>query len=95
MFLCGSGSASKPCASSEEVVVTPPTLCVEILSRGDSLNPIWERTQDYLAMGVPVCWILDPLARRGWIVTESGLAEAKDGVLRAGEIEMPLAEVLE
>jgi Uma2 family endonuclease len=79
----------------EQVVVTPPLVCIEILSSGDTLSQIWDRLQDYLAIGVPVCWIIDPLSRRGWLATPAGLVEAKDGILRAGEIEMPLAEVLE
>jgi Uma2 family endonuclease len=82
-------------APREEVVVTPPLLCIEILSPRDSLTQIWERTQDYLALGVPVCWIIDPIALRARVVTHDGLVEAKDGVLKAGEIEMPLAEVAE
>jgi Uma2 family endonuclease len=79
----------------EKVVITPPLVCIEILSPSDTLNGIWDRTQDYLAIGVPVCWIIDPKSRRGWVTTSAGLVEAKDGILRAGEIEMPLADVLE
>jgi Uma2 family endonuclease len=79
----------------EQVIITPPLLCIEILSASDTLNQIWDRTQDYLAIGVPVCWIVDPVSRRGWIATPAGLVEAKDGVLHAGEIAMPLSEVLE
>lgn len=82
-------------APREEIVETAPLLCIEILSRRDSLNQIWDRTQDYLAMGVPVCWIIDPLVLRAWTVTSAGLVEVKDGILRAGKIEMPLAEVSE
>jgi Uma2 family endonuclease len=82
-------------APREEVVITPPLLCVEILSPRDTVNQIWERTQDYLRIGVPVCWIIDPLAVRAWIVTDAGMVEAQDGILRAGEIEMPLSEVVE
>lgn len=81
-------------APEEQIVVTPPLVCIEILSTCDTLNQTWDRTQDYLAIGVPACWIVDPVSRRGWIATSAGLVEAKDGVLRAGEIEMPLAEVL-
>ena len=82
-------------APREEIVEAAPLLCIEILSRRDSLNQIWDRTQDYLAMGVPVCWIIDPLVLRAWTVTSAGLVEVKDGILRAGKIEMPLAEVSE
>jgi len=82
-------------APDERVIVTPPLVCIEILSTCDTLSQIWDRTQDYLAIGVPVCWIIDPVSRRGWIATPAGLVEARDGVMRAGEIEMPLSEVLE
>jgi len=47
-------------------------------------------------MGVPVCWIIDPLRKRAWSVLPGGhMAEAVDGILRAGEIEMPLTDVFE
>jgi Uma2 family endonuclease len=82
-------------APQEEVIVTPPLVCIEILSTCDTLNQIWDRTQDYLAMGVPACWIIDPVSSRGWIATSAGLVEAKDGILRSGDIAMPLSEILE
>jgi Uma2 family endonuclease len=82
-------------APDQEILLTPPVLCVEIASRRDTFIGMWQRIDDYLAIGVPVCWIIDPEARCAWTVTPAGLVEAKDGILRAGEIEMPLAEVLE
>jgi Uma2 family endonuclease len=81
-------------APREEVVVTAPLVCVEVLSPADSLRAMWDRTQDYLSIGVTVCWIVDPKELRAWTVTSAGLIEAKDSILRAGEIEMPLAEVV-
>ena len=54
-----------------------------------------ERVKDYFAMGVPFCWIIDPVNRGGWAATPGRLEEAMDGVLRAGGIEMPLVDVLE
>lgn len=82
-------------APREQVVETPPLLCIEILSPGDTLARTWDRTQDYLSIGVPVCWIIDATDRRAWTVTSAGLVEAKDGVLRAGAIEFPLADLSE
>lgn len=79
----------------EKVVMTPPLLCVEVLSPGDTLNSIWDRIEDYLSLGVPVCWILDPEARSAWTATPLGVNRVHDGVLRAGGIAMPLAEVFE
>lgn len=82
-------------APREPVVTTPPKLCIEILSPCDTLNSTWERTKDYFSISVPFCWIIDPAARRGWIATPAGLVEAEDGIMRANEIEMPLAEVFD
>jgi Uma2 family endonuclease len=82
-------------ARHEEVLVSPPVLCVEVASRRDTFTGMWQRIQDYLAIAVPVCWIIDPEARCAWTVTPACLVEAKDGILRAGEIEMPLAEVFD
>ena len=79
----------------EQIVRTPPVLCIEILSREDSMTRIMVRVKDYFQMGVPVCWIIDPALRSGWVATPGQLTEPADGILRAGEIEMPLSEVLE
>jgi Uma2 family endonuclease len=82
-------------APQEEIVRTPPLLCIEILSRGDTLDFVWDRIEDYFSIGVPVCWVIDPIRRRAWMATPGQLAKATDGILRADEIEMPLADVLE
>jgi Uma2 family endonuclease len=81
-------------APKEQIVKTAPSLCIEILSRDDSMRRIMERIDDYFEMGVPVCWIVDPVRRRGWIATPGHRAEAADGVLRTDEFEMPFSEVL-
>jgi Uma2 family endonuclease len=82
-------------APNEQIVQTPPRLCIEILSKEDTMTRIMERVKDYFHMGVPFCWIIDPIARTAWVATPGLLAETLDGILRAGDIEMPLAEVLE
>ena len=84
----------------EEIVRTAPLLCMEILSKSDTgggggVASIWDRIEDYFSIGVPVCWVIDPIRRRGLAATPGSLAVATDGILRAGDIEMPLAEVLD
>jgi Uma2 family endonuclease len=81
-------------APREKIVTTPPMLCIEILSPEDTMSRLTDRTRDYFQMGVPRCWIIDPVARTGWVATPGHMDEVTDGILRAGEIEMPLAEVL-
>ncbi len=82
-------------APDEQIVRTPPLLCVEVLSKDDTLESLWDRIEDYFAIGVPVCWIVDPIGRPGWIATPNHLDKVTDGILRADDIEMPLAEVFE
>ena len=55
------------------------------------MTRIMVRVKDYFQMGVPVCWIIDPAVGSGWVATPGNLAEAVDGILRAGDIEMSLA----
>jgi Uma2 family endonuclease len=82
-------------ASKEKIIRTPPLLCIEVLSPEDTLNRINRRVQEYLDIGVPSCWIVDPESGEAWIATPGQLTKVTDGILRAGEIELPLAEVLE
>ena len=56
----------------EPIVRTPPLLCVEILSRDDSMAEIQERVDDYLQMGVQVVWVIDPHQRRAFFSKEEG-----------------------
>jgi Uma2 family endonuclease len=82
-------------APRESVITIPPVLCIEILSPEDRMSRYLTRMSDYFEMGVPVCWIIDPIGRRGWVATPGQLVEAVDGILRSADFEMPLAEVLE
>ncbi|HYA16157.1 MAG TPA: Uma2 family endonuclease [Bryobacteraceae bacterium] len=81
-------------APREQIIRTPPALCIEILSPEDRTGKTMRRLDDYFQMGVPVCWVIDPLDRRGWIVSPGQLTAVTEGVLRAGDLEVPLTEVL-
>ena len=78
----------------EQIVRTPPILCIEILSPEDRMTNYLQRGDDYFEMGVPACWIVDPVGRRAWNATPGILAEVTDGILRAGDLELALADVL-
>jgi Uma2 family endonuclease len=82
-------------APEEQVPTFPPILCIEILSPEDGMMRFMAKLKDFTDMGVPTCWIVDPVARRAWVATPGLLAEAVDGNVRSGDLEMPLAEVLE
>ena len=80
----------------EQIVETPPLLCIEVLSPEDRIAEMQERIDDYMAMGVEYVWMIDPRARRAWITTNDGSREARDGILRAGNlIQIPLAELFD
>lgn len=84
-------------APDEQIITHPPLACIEILSREDTMTRLVERLDDYLNMGVPNIWIIDPLTRRGYRYTSEGFLEAKDGVLRTSrsDIALPLASLFE
>jgi Uma2 family endonuclease len=48
-----------------EVIVKPPVLVVEILSPEDTYTGTQSRAADYLRMGIPCVWIIDPASRTG------------------------------
>lgn len=81
----------------EEIVTVPPFLCVEVLSKDDTMSQMLEKIEDYLRMGVPHVWVIDPLTRRGYCYSSAGMHEAKDGVLRTSNpnIEVPLAALFD
>jgi Uma2 family endonuclease len=73
----------------------PPFLCIEILSRDDSMYDMQERIDDYLAFGVPHVWVVNPRKLRAYYCTQDGMREAKDAILRTEkpEITVPILEL--
>jgi Uma2 family endonuclease len=60
-------------ALAEDLRRTPPLIAIEIMSPDDRINRVIRRLEDFLAMGVPNVWLLDPMERVGYILTASGL----------------------
>lgn len=77
------------------VVEQAPLLCVEVLSPRDSVAAMRWRVQDFLDMGVPVVWILDPQTRTAYVCGGEEMTEQKDGWLRVvgTAIEVEVAEI--
>jgi len=69
----------------EQIFTQPPYICIEVLLPDDSFPELQGRLDDYLAMGVPNIWVLDPASRRGWSIAREGHFEALDGILRTGD----------
>jgi Uma2 family endonuclease len=81
----------------ESIFRHPPFLCIEILSKEDSLTSLIDRLDDYLGMGVENVWVIDPHKHRGYRYTHEGLLEAKDGVLRTSnpDLSVPLHDLFD
>lgn len=81
----------------DDIFRNPPHLCIEILSKDDTLDDMQERIDDYLNFGVPYVWIISPRRRKGYIATKAGIVEAESGVLTTHDpnIRVPVSEVLE
>jgi Uma2 family endonuclease len=80
----------------EQILTKPPFLCIEVLSPEDRMKRVQERVEDYLEMGVPYVWVLDPGTKRAWSITPAeGWREEKSGVLKTANpaLEMPLGEI--
>jgi len=79
----------------EPVFTRPPLICIEILSKDDSLRAMRERVDDYLDFGVAHVWILDPVLRKAYVCTKTGFQEPLGGVLEVSDspIRVPLGEI--
>jgi Uma2 family endonuclease len=80
-----------------EIFTSPPHLCIEILSKDDTMEYMQEKIDDYLHFGVPYIWILNPRLRKGYVVTRAGIVEAPSGILETNDppIRVPVAELLD
>src|SRR6266853_79433 len=55
----------------ESIFTQPPVLCIEILSPEDRMSRIMTVVEDYLSMGVPTVWVLDPLRKKAYVADQS------------------------
>jgi len=80
-----------------EIFTNPPHLCIEILSRDDTMEDVLEKIDDYLNYSIPCVWIIHAWSRRGYVVTTEGMFEAKSGILETKDpaISMPLTALFE
>jgi Uma2 family endonuclease len=80
-----------------EIFTEPPHLCIEILSKDDTMEYMQEKIDGYLRFGVAYIWIINPRLRKGYVATKAGMAEAASGVLetRDPDIFVPVADLLD
>ncbi len=79
----------------EQIFTKPPFICIEVLSPEDRLSATRSRVGDFLEMGVPYVWILDPQDRKAWRCTSDGLHEVVELRTENPEMVVPLAALFE
>ena len=82
----------------EQILTKPPFICIEVLSPEDRMSRVLKRLQDFVEMGVPYVWILNPQTRQAYTLTTAhGLHEVTTGILRTENptFEIPLADLFE
>ena len=79
----------------EPIFTHPPLLCIEVLSKDDTLRSIEDRVDDYIAFGVPNVWIIDPAKQRAYVCTKGSFIEPEDGILAIPDspIQIPLKDL--
>ena len=78
------------------IVRTPPLLCVEVLSPEDRFTRMLERVREYIEMGVPNVWIIDPISRDIWTITGQGdpvRLQSSSLTLPGTAVSIPVAEI--
>jgi Uma2 family endonuclease len=71
----------------EDVFTEPPCLCIEILSLSGSALELRVKMDEYLDMGVPYVWAVDPISLTGEVHIRDRIERVRDGQFRAGHIE--------
>jgi Uma2 family endonuclease len=74
----------------EDIFTGPPFLCVEILSPDDSALEVRIKVDEYLNLGVPYVWVVDPISFGGEIYSGDRIERVREGKFRAGGIEIDL-----
>lgn len=78
-------------APREQIVEQPPLLCIEVLSPEDTMLRTRERVRDFLNMGVPEVWIVDPALRSVTVCAGATSVEHTAGELPVPETPVILA----
>jgi Uma2 family endonuclease len=79
----------------EAALDRPPFVCIEILSKDDTMSSMQERIFDFLDFGVPYVWLIDPRLKRCYAYTPGGMRTMAEGDLITAnpEIRVPLSEI--
>ena len=80
----------------EQILTKPPFIRIEVLSPEDRWPRVQQRIDDYLAMGVPYVWVLDPSTKTAYMATPSERTrQVANGLLKTQNpsVEVPISEI--
>jgi Uma2 family endonuclease len=77
----------------EDIFTEPPFLSVEILSPDDSALELRTKIDEYLELGVPYVWIVDPVSLTGDVHTRDRIERVREGRFSAGNIEVDIRKI--
>jgi len=79
----------------EQIFTAPPFLCIEILSPEDRMPRVLAKVADFLQLGVPFVWVIDPRKRTAAVYTATEVLLPDDGVLRTKnpDLAVPLTDL--
>jgi Uma2 family endonuclease len=79
----------------EDVLTVVPLLVAEVLSPEDCLTQVAREAKEYLAMGVPVVWILDPVDKVAYVMEpDKGLFQVGKSISTFdGSYSLQLADI--
>jgi len=49
-----------------DILLTPPLICIEVLSRGDTFGDLLKKLEEYDRFGAPNDWVVDPLRKQAF-----------------------------
>ena len=79
----------------EQIITHPPLICIEVLSKDDTIRSLKEKVTDYAAMGVQNIWIFEPDGREVWVCTADSMTKLSGNTLTAigTDIVIPIDEI--
>ena len=77
----------------EEILTTPPLLCIEVLSPDDRMVDMQDKIDDYLTMGVTAIWVVNPKARKAFIVNQGALIPVRVLTVEGTQISVSVDDV--